>query len=55
MSSRVDVYRLYPAMDVFVCSSISEGLGIVAIEAQACGLHVIASPEVPDAADIQRG
>lgn len=35
------------AMDIFVFPSLYEGLGIVAIEAQACGLAVIASNHVP--------
>ncbi|MCQ2474603.1 MAG: glycosyltransferase [Clostridia bacterium] len=35
------------AMDLFVFPSKFEGLGIVAIEAQACGLPVIASTGVP--------
>lgn len=35
------------AMDVFVFPSLSEGLGMAAIEAQAAGLPVIASSAVP--------
>ena len=42
-----DVSRYYMAMDVFAFPSIYEGLGIVAIEAQAAGLPVIASTSVP--------
>lgn len=37
----------YPAMDCFLFPSLYEGLGIVLIEAQANGLHVLASDEVP--------
>ena len=35
------------AMDVFILPSLFEGLGLVAIEAQAAGLRVIASEKVP--------
>lgn len=35
------------AMDVFVFPSLHEGLGIAAIEAQAAGLHCIASDDIP--------
>lgn len=41
------VEKLLWAMDVFAFPSIFEGLGIVAIEAQAAGLIVICSSEVP--------
>ena len=42
-----DVQAVLSAMDVFVFPSIHEGLGIVAIEAQANGLPVIESLNVP--------
>jgi glycosyltransferase involved in cell wall biosynthesis len=44
---RHDVPRLMRAMDVFLFPSFSEGLGLVALEAQAAGLPVIASEGVP--------
>ena len=34
-------------MDLFVFPSMNEGLGIVAIEAQANGLYVVASNKIP--------
>lgn len=40
------------AMDVFVFPSISEGLGIAAIEAQTAGLHCILSDRIPQEAFI---
>ena len=39
-------------MDLFVFPSLFEGLGIVAIEAQAAGLRVICSDAVPKEANI---
>lgn len=39
--------RLYSAMDVFAFPSLFEGLGIVAVEAQASGLSVVCSEHVP--------
>ncbi len=40
------------AADVFVLPSISEGLGIAAVEAQAAGLHTICSDTVPPEAAV---
>jgi glycosyltransferase involved in cell wall biosynthesis len=48
--SNVEDY--YQAMDMFVLPSLYEGLGIVNIEAQACGLKTIVSDKVPDIAKI---
>lgn len=45
---RTDVARLMQAMDALLLPSTSEGLGIVAIEAQAAGLPVYASDGVPE-------
>lgn len=44
---RSDVNELYQAMDVFIFPSLWEGLGLVTIEAQAAGLPVLASENVP--------
>lgn len=44
------VEKLFLAMDVFVFPSKFEGLGIVALEAQASGLPTICSSHVPDEA-----
>ncbi|WP_207653845.1 glycosyltransferase family 1 protein [Tepidibacter mesophilus] len=47
-----DIPELLQAMDVFVFPSLYEGLGIVAIEAQAAGLQCIVSDEVPQMATV---
>lgn len=47
LGSRSDVAGLYSAMDAFVLPSRYEGLGIVYIEAQSCGLPTFASDVVP--------
>ena len=44
--------RLLWAMDVFAFPSLFEGLGIVAIEAQAAGLPVVCSEHVPPEAAV---
>lgn len=48
LGNRNDVNELMQAMDVFVFPSHYEGLGIVAVEAQASGLPVVKSDTVPD-------
>ncbi len=52
MGARHDVEKLYQAMDVFVLPSRYEGLGMVAIEAQAVGLPIVASTKVPEEANV---
>lgn len=44
---RSDVHSLLQAMDVFLFPSLFEGLGIVAVEAQAAGLPCLISDGVP--------
>lgn len=48
-----DVENLYCAFDAFILPSLHEGLGIVAIEAQASGLSCILSENVPKDADVK--
>lgn len=50
--SLADVTGVLSAMDIFVLPSLYEGLGIVNIEAQACGLPTVVSDHVPDEADM---
>lgn len=47
LGSRNDVVDLYCAMDVFFLPSLFEGLGIVAVEAQAMGLPCVVSDVLP--------
>lgn len=49
---RSDVPDLLQAMDCFVFPSHYEGLGIVAVEAQAAGLPTLCSDAVPDEVDL---
>ena len=49
---RKDVADLLQGMDVFLFPSRFEGFGIAAIEAQCSGLPVVASDQVPQAANI---
>lgn len=44
---RTDVPQVLQAMDAFILPSIWEGLGIVAIEAQAAGLPTLCSDQIP--------
>ena len=46
---RSDVNRVLQAVDVFVLASLYEGLGIVAVEAQATGARCVVSDTVPHA------
>lgn len=48
LGNRLDIPELLCAMDIFILPSLSEGLGIVSIEAQANGLPVIISDGVPN-------
>lgn len=45
--ARTDVEKILPALDAFVFPSRFEGLGLAALEAQACGLPCIVSEAVP--------
>lgn len=52
MGKQKDTSKFYQAMDCFVLPSRYEGLGVVAIEAQACSVPVICSTAVPKDAKI---
>ena len=55
LGQRSDVPELLCASDLFLFPSNYEGLGIVAVEAQASGLFCLASVGVPAAADVGIG
>jgi glycosyltransferase involved in cell wall biosynthesis len=55
LGKRDDVAQWLCAADVFLFPSIYEGLGIVAIEAQASGLKVITTDNIPEEADMGLG
>lgn len=52
MGNRTDVAKLLQCADLSVLPSLTEGLGIVLIEAQASGLPCIASSGVPQEANV---
>lgn len=52
LRNRTDVADLMHAMDLMIMPSFSEGLGIAVIEAQAAGIHCLASSQVPEATKI---
>ena len=55
LGQRGDVPALLSTSDIFLFPSHYEGLGIVAVEAQASGLYCLASTGVPAAADVGVG
>ena len=55
LGERKDIPDLLSASDLFLLTSIMEGLGIVLIEAQASGLQCIVSEAIPLEADLKLG
>ena len=49
---RKDVQRLYQAMDVFILTSLSEGLSVSSVEAQASGVPCVLPTSVSKETDI---
>jgi glycosyltransferase involved in cell wall biosynthesis len=47
IGTRSDIPQLMSGSDLFLFPSVAEGLGMVAVEAQAAGLRVLASDAVP--------
>lgn len=52
LGNRKDINDLYQCMDVFLFPSLFEGLGIVAIEAQASGTPIVCSNMLPKETEI---
>jgi glycosyltransferase involved in cell wall biosynthesis len=52
---RRDIPALLHCMDVFVFPSIYEGLGLVLLEAQACGIPCVVSEAIQPEADLELG
>lgn len=52
LGKRLDVYKIYSAIDIYVMPSLSEGFGLSLCEAQANGLKCYASENVDKSSDI---
>ena len=52
---RSDIPELMGALDLLLFPSLSEGLGIVLVEAQAAGLPCLVSDVIPSEADLGLG
>lgn len=52
---REDIATILSSIDVFVFPSLSEGLGLVLLEAQACGIPCIVSEAIQPEADLNIG
>lgn len=52
LGNRNDMHNIYHIFDICIFPSIYEGLGIVAIEAQAVGIPIVCSDRLPDESNI---
>ncbi len=55
MGNSAEIHNDIAAFDIFVLPSFTEGLGIVALEAQAAGKHCLVSTGVPKKVDVGLG
>ena len=47
LGKREDIHQFYNAMDCFLLPSLYEGLPVVGVEAECCGLPMFFSTEIP--------
>ena len=48
LGRREDIKQFYNAMDCFLLPSLYEGLPVVGVEAECCGLPIFFSTEIPE-------
>lgn len=52
LGRREDIHQFYNAMDCFLLPSLYEGVPVVGLEAESCGLPVFFSTEIPEESNV---